>query len=90
MADVDREALGRRISKIEGQLRGIKAMIEQDRECEDIIIQLSAASSAITNTARVILEGHIEQCVVEGIQRGDAEETVKDLKRVVEQFAKMK
>lgn len=80
----------RRLSRIEGQVRGIKEMLNQDRECEDIMVQLSSVSSAITQVARVIMSEHIEHCVVNGIKKGDEEGTVANLKKVVEQFAKMK
>lgn len=79
-----------RLSRIEGQIRGIRNMVEEERDCEDIIIQLSAVSSAITNTAKVFMEDHMAHCVVEGIEKGETEQTIESLRRVFEQFAKMK
>lgn len=79
-----------RLKKIEGQIRGITSMIEQDRNCEDVITQLSAVSAGITAVAREVLFGHIEHHVVEGIKNGDEKEMVDGLKSAVESFAKLK
>jgi Uncharacterized protein conserved in bacteria len=95
MADkhIEKSTSGRiqtRLKKLEGQMRGITAMIENDRSCEDIITQLSAISAGITAVAREILFGHIEFHVVEGIKNGDEQEMVEGLKSAVESFAKLK
>ena len=79
-----------RLARIEGQIKGIKQMASEGRECEDIIVQLSAVNSAITNVARLILEHHIEHCVVDGVQNGEKEKTVENLKTAVAAFSKMK
>lgn len=84
------EDITNRLSKIEGQIRGIKNMLLEDRDCEDIIMQLSAVNSAITSTAKKILNNHIEHCVADGIKSGDEEQTLNNLKKVIEQFAKLK
>ncbi len=79
-----------RLSRIEGQIKGIKQMAGDGRECEDIIVQLSAVNSAITNVARIVLEHHIEHCVVDGIKNSNEEQTIENLKKAVAQFSKMK
>ena len=84
------EDITNRLSKIEGQIRGIKNMLLENRDCEDIIMQLSAVNSAITSTAKKILNNHIEHCVADGIKSGDEEQTLNNLKKVIEQFAKLK
>ncbi|MDD3428725.1 MAG: metal-sensitive transcriptional regulator [Oscillospiraceae bacterium] len=80
----------RRLSRIEGQIKGIKEMIAEGRECEDIIMQLSAVNSAVSSAARVILTEHLEHCVVQGIKDGNEAETIETLKTAIDQFAKMK
>lgn len=62
-----------RVNRITGQLNGIKKMIEEDRYCDDILIQLSAACSSIKSLANVILDEHMHTCVVENIQKGNLE-----------------
>ena len=79
-----------RLSRVEGQIKGIKAMVDDGRECEDIIVQLSAVNSAVTSIARRVLEHHIEHCVVDGIKQSNEKETIENLKKAIAQFSKMK
>lgn len=79
-----------RLNKIEGQIRGIRNMLGEDRGCVDILMQISAASASLTNVAKLILEHHIEHCVADAIKNGEEAESLRDLKRALEQFAKMK
>jgi CsoR family transcriptional regulator, copper-sensing transcriptional repressor len=62
-----------RLNRIEGQIRGIKGLIEKDTYCDDIITQISATQSALNSVAKLLLEGHMKSCVVERIQEGDYE-----------------
>ena len=62
-----------RLNRIEGQIRGIKGMIEKDTYCDDVITQISAAQSALNSVAKILLEAHMKECVVERIQEGDME-----------------
>lgn len=62
-----------RLNRIEGQIRGIKGLIERDTYCDDVITQISATQSALNGVAKLLLEGHIKNCVVEKIQSGDNE-----------------
>ena len=56
---------------IEGQIRGIKGMIEKDVYCDDVITQLSATQSALNSVAKILLEGHLKGCVVDRLSEGD-------------------
>lgn len=62
-----------RLNRVEGQVRGIKGMIEKDVYCDDIITQLAATQSALNSVAKLLLEGHMKSCVLERIQQGDTE-----------------
>lgn len=62
-----------RLNRIEGQIRGIKGMIEKDVYCDDIITQLSATQSALNSVAKILLEGHLKGCVVNRLSEGDTE-----------------
>ncbi|MFL6561288.1 MAG: metal-sensitive transcriptional regulator [Bacillus sp. (in: firmicutes)] len=62
-----------RLNRIEGQIRGIKGLIEKDTYCDDVINQISATQSALNSVAKILLEGHMKSCVVERIQEGDFE-----------------
>ena len=72
-SEEDKKALIIRINKLIGQMNGIKKMIEDDRYCDDILIQLSAVDKAIKSLASIILDKHIHSCVIESIQNGNTE-----------------
>ena len=73
----------RRINRAVGQLNGIRAMVEEDRYCGDVLTQLAAVGSAVKAISREVMRDHLETCVVERIQAGDNEVTdeVMDLFR---------
>jgi DNA-binding FrmR family transcriptional regulator len=62
-----------RLNRIEGQIRGIKGLIDKDTYCDDVLNQIAAAQSALNSVGRLLLEGHMKSCVVERIQSGDHE-----------------
>ncbi|NMF25130.1 metal-sensing transcriptional repressor [Olsenella umbonata] len=72
-----------RLNRAIGQLNGVKAMIEDDRYCGDVLTQLAAAESAVKAVSRMVMRDHLETCVVERIQQGDTEvvDEVMDLLR---------
>ena len=67
-----------RLNRIEGQIRGIKGMIEKDAYCTDILMQVAAANAALNSFNKVLLANHIKTCVTEDIRQGK-EETVDEL-----------
>ena len=71
-----------RLSRIEGQVRGIKRMVENDAYCPDILVQSAAVTAAMKSFNKVLLEDHIWTCVVEDI-KADKEGTVDELVRVI-------
>ncbi len=83
------DAVVARLRRIEGQVRGIMDMVRKDVPCEDILVQIGAAKSALHKTGQVILEGHLHHCVLSGIAEGDADETLRNLARAIEQFSRM-
>ncbi|MFY0544593.1 metal-sensitive transcriptional regulator [Brevibacillus sp. H7] len=60
-----------RLNRIEGQIRGIRGMIEKDVYCDDILNQIAAVHSALNAVGKMLLEGHMKSCVVDRIQQGD-------------------
>ena len=62
-----------RLNRIEGQVRGIKGMIEKNVYCDDVITQLSAIQSALNSVAKVLLQGHLKGCVADRLSEGDEE-----------------
>jgi DNA-binding FrmR family transcriptional regulator len=82
---VDRAALGRRLNRIEGQVRGIRRMIDDSRPCLDVLQQVAAAEAALNRISLAIVRHHVDHCVGEGLTRGDAE-TRRQLDELVDIF----
>ena len=72
-SDKAKSGLLNRLNRIEGQVRGIKGMIEKDVYCDDVITQLAATQSALNSVAKKLLEGHIKGCVVDRLHDGEPE-----------------
>lgn len=77
----------RRLNKIEGQVRGVKQMVEDDRYCIDILTQVSAINSALNSFNKVLLANHIKTCVVDDIREGNYE-VVDELCKTLQKLMK--
>ena len=86
---MDSANLHRRLKKISGQINAIGKMIDQDVPCEDILIQVNAAKSALHKVGQIILEGHLTHCVRDGIEHGDPDKTLARFAKAVEHFARL-
>jgi CsoR family transcriptional regulator, copper-sensing transcriptional repressor len=62
-----------RLNRIEGQIRGVKKMIDNDTYCDDVLNQIAAIQSALNSVGKILLEGHLRSCVVERLQEGEME-----------------
>lgn len=76
-----------RLSRIEGQIRGIKGMVERDAYCADILVQVAAANAALNSFNKVLLANHIKTCVTKDIKEGK-EETVDELVGLLQKLMK--
>ena len=81
------KAVLNRLSRAIGHLESIRRMVEEGRDCSEVLIQLSAVKSAINNTGKVILKDHIEHCLVEAVERGDME-SIADLTEAIDRIMK--
>ena len=80
-----KKKLQSRLKRIEGQVRGIRKMIEEDTYCDDVLNQISSAQSALNGTALYLLEHHVRQCVSNQIRNGKTDvisEVIKTIKRL--------
>jgi DNA-binding FrmR family transcriptional regulator len=87
----DKAALVRRLHRIEGQVRGIERMVEEDRYCIDVLTQIGAVSTALESLAFRILDSHVQHCVAHALASGDeaaAREKTDELVAAVHRFAK--
>ncbi|MCI5882992.1 MAG: metal-sensing transcriptional repressor [Eubacterium sp.] len=86
-SEEEKKKLIHRLNRIEGQIRGLRGMLEEDTYCMDILMQSSAASAALTAFNRELLCSHIESCVVDGIRQGDNEK-VDELLSIIQKMIK--
>ena len=87
----DKETLVKRLHRIEGQVRGIEGMVEDDRYCIDILTQISAVNTALESLAFKVLDDHVNHCVADAISSGDpkaAADKSKELLEAVQRFAR--
>lgn len=83
----EKKSLQNRLSRIEGQIRGIKNMVESDSYCTDIIMQVSAASAALNSFNKELLNTHIKTCVAKDLKAGD-EKSLDDLLETLKKLMK--
>lgn len=84
----DKQELLDRLKKIEGQVRGLQRMVDEDRYCVDILVQVAAAKAALNKVGLALLEGHARGCMQAAIRRGEGDEAVNELMDVLERFIK--
>ena len=85
MNETQQQALVTRLNRIEGQIRGIRRMVQEPRQCIEILQQLAAAEAALNRISLAVFKFHVDTCVPEGLARGDAEGR-KQLSELVEIF----
>ena len=89
----DKESLVRRLHRIEGPVRGIERMVEEDRYCIDVLTQIAAVNTALESLAFKILDDHVNHCVAGALASGDAAEAEtksKELLDAVHRFARVR
>jgi len=79
------KAVLNRLARAIGHLESVKRMVEDDRDCSEVLIQLAAVRSAIGNTAKIILKDHIEHCIVDAVGSNDIA-ALDELNKAIEQF----
>lgn len=82
----EKKQLTKRLNIIEGQIRGIKQMIEDDRYCDDVLTQILAVNKALESLENIILEKHLERCISKQIKKGNTEVT----EEIMNLFKKMR
>ena len=81
------KAVLNRMNRAIGHMEAVKTMIEDGRDCSEVLIQIAAVRSAINNIGKIILEDHINHCLVDAIETGD-EQVLKDLNEAINKFVK--
>lgn len=86
-SDQTKSNLVTRLNRIEGQIRGVKGMIEKDTYCDDVLNQIAAIQAALNGVGKLLLEGHMKSCVVERIEAGD-HDVIDELLKTVHKLMK--
>ena len=81
------KAVSNRLSRAIGHLESIRRMVEDGRDCTEVLVQLSAVKSAVNNAGKVILQDHIEHCIVDAVDSGD-KEALDELNKAIDRFIK--
>ena len=83
-----KEQVQARLRRIEGQIRGVQKMVDEDRYCIDVLTQVSAAKAALNAVALELLQDHTEHCVAEAIRSGDGTAKIRELNDAVERLVR--
>ncbi len=75
-----------RLARIEGHVHAVRRMLEEDRPCPDILVQIAAVRAALNGVGRIILEDHLQSCMVEAVERDDYAQALQDLKVSLDKF----
>ncbi len=81
------KAIVNRLAKAIGHLEAVKGMVENGRDCSEVLVQLAAVKAAVNNTGKLILKEHISHCIVHAVEQGDGK-AIEDLNRAIDQFLK--
>lgn len=84
---MNKKAVSDRLRRIEGQVRGIQRMVDEDQYCIDILTQVNSAASALKSVGMGLLDDHVRHCVKESFETGDSDEKVEELLAAVARFA---
>ena len=82
----DKDLLSKRLRRIEGQVRGVQRMVEDDRYCIDILTQVNAIKAALDKTALLLLEDHVDHCVADAVRDGSGAEKLRELTTAIGRF----
>ncbi len=75
-----------RLSRVEGHIRGIKVMVQENRPCPDVLVQIAAVRGALDRVARIILDEHLTECVARAAHEGNIETEIAELKAALDRF----
>ncbi len=80
--------LNSRLKRAEGQLAGIRRMLENDKDCVDVLLQIAAVRGALGKIGEILLGSHVETCVTDAIRRGDTEEQRQQVDELMDVFSR--
>jgi DNA-binding FrmR family transcriptional regulator len=85
-SEASRKQILNRLSRLEGHIRGIKTMVQNDRPCPEVLIQIAAVRGALDRVSRIILDEHLTQCIARAAKEGNIEMEIEELKAALDRF----
>ncbi|SMC08125.1 DNA-binding transcriptional regulator, FrmR family [Sulfobacillus thermosulfidooxidans DSM 9293] len=82
----NRQPMVHRMARIEGHVRAVREMLVSDRDCPEILIQLAAIRAALDGVARLVFEDHMDSCIVDAVETGNAEAKIAEIKTAFAQY----
>lgn len=86
--DRDKDNLLRRLRRIEGQIRGLQRMVDEDKYCVDILVQVAAVRAALNKVGLMLLESHTKGCITDAVANDRADEAIDELMEVITRFTR--
>src|SRR5699024_6514254 len=86
--DDEKQAVINRLKRVEGQVRGIQRMVEEDRYCVDILVQISAINAALKKVGFTVTERHMKHCITHAVNDGEGDLAIEELLEVLKQVSK--
>ncbi len=84
----DKQKIGARLKRIEGQVRGLQRMVDDDRYCIDVLTQVNAVKAALEGVALALLEDHLDSCVADAVRSGNGREKIREVTATIERFVR--
>jgi DNA-binding FrmR family transcriptional regulator len=88
VSDETRTALTKRLRRIEGQVRGLQKMVDEDRYCADVLVQIASVQEALRGVGKLLLQNHLSHCVTTAIRGADPEESARVVAELVDLWGK--
>ena len=81
-----REEIAKRLARVAGHAQSLKRFWDEERDCDDMLTQIAAVRAALNQVGKAILEHHIEHCVTDAVEHGQADEAIQELKAALDRF----
>lgn len=85
-SEASRKRIVNRLARIEGHIRGVKTMVQDDRACPDVLVQIAAIRGGLDRVARIILDEHLSECITRAVDEGNIEAEIDALKAALDRF----
>ena len=83
-----KESLAKRLRRIEGQVRGLQRMVEEERYCADVMVQIASVQEALSGVGKILLQNHLRHCTTDAIRSGDPAEAERVVQELMELWAR--